>query len=215
MRAPTWSRTACSWASSCTRSPIEGFPRSRTVTAAACRAGQPPARSHGQHHRRCRRQPSPATPCAPELRTALIARGEARRARPTGYLVDEIEGGFTHDRPGHHAERLQRAGEHHLRTRIYADGQTRTSWYAASTSSAPRFVAFANLIATGDDPEVFNGYLRRGERLGAGVVRWPRTVLFEPARVPAQREGPGATTASGQAGTGRLLGCRARRGVSQ
>jgi TldD protein len=70
-----------------------------------------------------------------------------------GYLVDEIDGGFTMTgRVMPNAFNVRAANT----WRIYADGRPDERIRGLDLVGTP-FVAFSNLIAAGDDPQVFNG----------------------------------------------------------
>ena len=82
-------------------------------------------------------------------------RDEARRqGKPFGLLFDNIEGGFTHDRP-RIGQRLQRAAERRL-SHLHR-WPARPSSCAASISSARRWRRSARLSRPSDKIDVFNG----------------------------------------------------------
>jgi predicted Zn-dependent protease len=95
--------------------------------------------------------PAKTVPVA-SLRTQLVA--ELRRQDlEYGYLVEEIEGGFTlTGRITPNAFNVRATSSR----RIFADGRPDELVRGIDLVGTP-FVAFSNLVAAGDDPEVFNG----------------------------------------------------------
>ena len=87
-----------------------------------------------------------------ELRRQLLAELRAQQL-PYGYLVDEIEGGFTlTGRVMPNAFNVRATNT----WRIYADGRPDERVRGLDLVGTP-LVAFSNLLAAGDTPEVFNG----------------------------------------------------------
>ncbi|MFT4624696.1 MAG: TldD protein [Myxococcota bacterium] len=96
-------------------------------------------------------EPSRTVPVA-ELRRRLIAELRSQKLE-YGYLVEEIEGGFTlTGRITPNAFNVRATSSR----RIYADGRPDELVRGIDLVGTP-FVAFSNLIAAGDDPAVFNG----------------------------------------------------------
>ena len=95
--------------------------------------------------------PAKTVPVA-SLRQQLVA--ELRRqGLEYGYLVEEIEGGFTlTGRITPNAFNVRATSSR----RIFADGRPDELVRGIDLVGTP-FVAFSNLVAAGDDPEVFNG----------------------------------------------------------
>jgi len=129
------------------RSPIEGFPV-----------------SNGHGRRSTGRQPlarmgntvvtvDPAAARSREaLRAELVAEVK-RQGLDYGYIVDEIAGGFTMTgRVMPNAFNVRASTTY----RVYADGRPDELVRGIDLVGTP-FVAFANLVAAGDDPQVFNG----------------------------------------------------------
>jgi len=127
------------------RSPIEGFPT-----------------SNGHGRRSTGRSPLArmgntlvtATQTVPRegMRKQLLEE-VLRQGLDYGYIVDEIDGGFTMTgRVMPNAFNVRAA----TTWRVYADGRPDELVRGIDLVGTP-FVAFSNLIAAGDDPQVFNG----------------------------------------------------------
>jgi TldD protein len=87
-----------------------------------------------------------------ELRKKMLAQLKAQNL-PYGYVVDEIEGGFTMTgRVTPNAFNVRASST----WRVYADGRPDELVRGIDLVGTP-LVAFHNLIAAGDDPAVFNG----------------------------------------------------------
>ena len=96
-------------------------------------------------------EPAKTVPTA-ELRRRLIAELKTQGLE-YGYLVEEIEGGFTlTGRITPNAFNVRATSSR----RIFADGRPDELVRGIDLVGTP-FVAFSNLVAAGDDPEVFNG----------------------------------------------------------
>jgi TldD protein len=88
----------------------------------------------------------------PALRQQLLAEVRAQQL-PYGYVVDEIDGGFTQTgriTPNAFNVRVSSLW------RVYADGRPDERVRGIDLVGTP-FVAFGSVIAAGDQPEVFNG----------------------------------------------------------
>ncbi|MEQ1568474.1 MAG: TldD/PmbA family protein [Myxococcota bacterium] len=127
------------------RSPIPGFPHSNghgrrsAGNAAEARMGNTLVTTTS---------PTPAA----ELRKLLVAQAKAQ-GLPYGYLIDEIEGGFTMTgRVTPNAFNVRASST----WRVYVDGRPDELVRGIDLVGTP-LVAFHNLVATGDDPQVFDG----------------------------------------------------------
>ncbi|MCA9494534.1 MAG: TldD/PmbA family protein, partial [Myxococcales bacterium] len=127
------------------RSPIPGFPHSNghgrrsTGNAAEARMGNTIIRAKGGQS-------------MSQLRAKLIALAR-QQGLPYGYVVDEIEGGFTMTgRVTPNAFNVRAS----TTWRVYVDGRPDELVRGIDLVGTP-LVAFSNIVAAGDEPQVFNG----------------------------------------------------------
>jgi hypothetical protein len=96
---------------------------------------------------------SRAVPFA-ELRRMLIEEAK-RRGKPYGLIFDDIAGGFTFTRAGSLPQAFKVMPL--VVTRVFADGRQDELVRGVDMVGTP-LTSFEKIIATGDDPAVFNGY---------------------------------------------------------
>lgn len=127
------------------RSPIDGFPTSNGHGRRS--PGAPPLARMGNTMVRASQTVPRAT-----LRQRLLAEVRAQ-GLPYGYIVEDIEGGFTMTgRTTPNAFNVRATAS----WRVWADGRPDELVRGIDLVGTP-LVAFSNLLAAGDDPAVFNG----------------------------------------------------------
>jgi predicted Zn-dependent protease len=128
------------------RSPLLGFPQSNGHGRR--QIGLAPVSRQGNLIVRSER-----TVSNPQLRQALIAEAK-RQGKPFGLFIDDLEGGFTLTGRG-----LPQAFQMLplVVYKVYTDGRPDELVRGVDVAGTP-LVSLVKIIATGDKPEVFNGY---------------------------------------------------------
>jgi hypothetical protein len=129
------------------RSPIDGFPRSNGHGRA--QPGMQPVARQGN----LIVESSKSMPFA-KLRELLIEEAK-RRGKPYGLIFDDIAGGFTFTRAGSLPQAFKVMPL--IVTRVFADGRPDELVRGVDIVGTP-LTSFEKILATGDDPAVFNGY---------------------------------------------------------
>jgi len=129
------------------RSPINGFPRSNGHGRA--QPGLQPVARQGN----LIVESSKAVPFQ-KLRELLIAEAK-RQGKPYGLIFDDIAGGFTFTRAGSLPQAFKVMPL--VVTRVFADGRPDELVRGVDIVGTP-LTSFEKILATGDDPAVFNGY---------------------------------------------------------
>jgi predicted Zn-dependent protease len=129
------------------RSPIAGFPKSNGHGRA--QPGMQPVARQGN----LIVESSRAVPFA-ELRKMLIEEAK-KRGKPYGLIFDDIAGGFTFTRAGFLPQAFKVMPL--VVTRVFADGRPDELVRGVDMVGTP-LASFEKILATGDDPAVFNGF---------------------------------------------------------
>ncbi|HVE81800.1 MAG TPA: metallopeptidase TldD-related protein [Myxococcales bacterium] len=129
------------------RSPINGFPRSNGHGRA--QPGMQPVARQGNLIVESTR----TVPFA-QLREMLIAEAK-KRGKPYGLIFDDIAGGFTFTRAGSLPQAFKVMPL--VVTRVFADGRPDELVRGVDMVGTP-LASFEKILATGDDPAVFNGF---------------------------------------------------------
>ena len=129
------------------RSPIDGFPKSNGHGRA--QPGMAPVARQGN----LIVESSRTVPFA-RLREMLIAEAK-KRGKPYGLIFDDIAGGFTFTRAGMLPQAFKVMPL--VVTRVFADGRPDELVRGVDVVGTP-LSSFEKILATGDDPAVFNGF---------------------------------------------------------